>query len=309
MARQWDIDSVRSFYADCGCTLLSTEYKTKKTKYTFLCQCGEKHTSTFDDFYNGRRVCKSCRYKKAAESNRTISEKDVIAAVSNLQGTFTRMYYKKGKHDKKNLYVEYTCREGHKNNVYYGSIRKGHQCKTCSAIDARKRYQKSLDEVAAELATYGLTLLSSEYLNMDSNISYLCTCGDKHQGTLGNIRKGIRSGCRRPRGDQHRFWNSSLTKEDREASRHYPEYTEWVKSVYERDDYTCQKCNARGVTLNAHHILPYAQYKKLRTELSNGITLCEDCHRGFHKEYGLKNFNADDLTKFLEHNRRRDTNE
>lgn len=64
------------------------------------------------------------------------------------------------------------------------------------------------------------------------------------------------------------------------------EYTEWRKSVFERDGYTCRKCGRRGARLNAHHIKPYAKYKGLRYELSNGITLCEKCHREVH--YGEK---------------------
>ena len=54
-------------------------------------------------------------------------------------------------------------------------------------------------------------------------------------------------------------------------------------SVFKRDNFTCQKCGIVGRELNAHHIKPYAKYKELRYELSNGITLCEDCHKLVHK--------------------------
>lgn len=54
---------------------------------------------------------------------------------------------------------------------------------------------------------------------------------------------------------------------------------EWRKAVFQRDDYTCQLCNKRGGVLNADHIKPFAEYPELRLELSNGRTLCIECHK------------------------------
>jgi len=61
----------------------------------------------------------------------------------------------------------------------------------------------------------------------------------------------------------------------------------WRKLVYNKDNYTCKICGDRGgcghrVKLNAHHILPYAKYPNVRYDISNGITLCEKCHRMLH---------------------------
>ena len=59
---------------------------------------------------------------------------------------------------------------------------------------------------------------------------------------------------------------------------------DWRAMVYERDDFTCKMCNARSginnpVALNAHHIKTFDSRKDLRLEISNGITLCESCHK------------------------------
>lgn len=66
--------------------------------------------------------------------------------------------------------------------------------------------------------------------------------------------------------------------------RRTPEYHRWRKEVYERDNYTCQNCKQKGGKLNAHHIKPFSKYKNLRTQVDNGITLCEKCHKLLHKK-------------------------
>ena len=56
-------------------------------------------------------------------------------------------------------------------------------------------------------------------------------------------------------------------------------YREWRKAVFERDNFECQKClQKRGNYITAHHIKSFSKYPKLKYEISNGITLCENCH-------------------------------
>ena len=66
--------------------------------------------------------------------------------------------------------------------------------------------------------------------------------------------------------------------------RFTPEYNQWRISVLERDKYTCQHCGQIGGRLEAHHIKNYKDFKKLRTDIDNGITLCKKCHKKTHKK-------------------------
>lgn len=67
-----------------------------------------------------------------------------------------------------------------------------------------------------------------------------------------------------------------------DAGRKTPEYKKWRKSVFERDNYTCKLCGKRGGKLNAHHIERYRNCIERRTDISNGITLCDACHKKIH---------------------------
>jgi len=54
---------------------------------------------------------------------------------------------------------------------------------------------------------------------------------------------------------------------------------EWRESVFKRDKWTCQNCGVRGGKLQAHHIKPYKEFPELRHDISNGLTLCVECHK------------------------------
>lgn len=50
-------------------------------------------------------------------------------------------------------------------------------------------------------------------------------------------------------------------------------------AVFQRDNFTCQGCKQRGGRLHAHHILAFSQFPEHRFDVSNGLTLCKECHK------------------------------
>lgn len=78
--------------------------------------------------------------------------------------------------------------------------------------------------------------------------------------------------------------DSYLKHKETNKERKTPEYINWRKKVFERDNYTCQICGQKGGELNAHHIKPFSKYKNKRIDINNGITLCQKCHKLIHKK-------------------------
>ena len=101
-------------------------------------------------------------------------------------------------------------------------------------------------------------------------------------------------------GENSPSYNPNLTEEDRITQRKSNDYYLWRKSVFNRDNYTCQACgDNQGGNLNAHHIINYMENEYLRTNVNNGITLCKTCHKDFHDTYGYKNNNEIQLNEFI----------
>lgn len=82
-------------------------------------------------------------------------------------------------------------------------------------------------------------------------------------------------------GSKNPNWKGGV-KSINQIGRYTKKYYQWVNKVMERDNYTCQHCGQYGGKLNSHHILSWAKYPDKRLEISNGLTLCVDCHRKEH---------------------------
>lgn len=100
-------------------------------------------------------------------------------------------------------------------------------------------------------------------------------------------------------GPKHWQWKGGITPINLQI-RNSAEYINWRKAIFERDDYTCQECKIRGGKLNADHIKPFALHPELRFELSNGRTLCVDCHRKTDT-WGTKSWKSRTVSNVLVH--------
>lgn len=98
--------------------------------------------------------------------------------------------------------------------------------------------------------------------------------------TKQRLRERQRLSC--PRGPESHSWKGGASDQRKRELVGF-RYREWRRLVFERDNYTCQHCqDATGGNLHAHHIQTWAEFPDLRYEVSNGLTLCRDCHEKVH---------------------------
>lgn len=93
-------------------------------------------------------------------------------------------------------------------------------------------------------------------------------------------------------GEKHHNWNPDKSTEEKNKDRTQRRHKEWDsvkwrKAVFLRDGFRCQLCGNKR-NLNSHHLNCWSLFKDQRYDVNNGITLCNACHRSFHKKYGLK---------------------
>ncbi len=84
------------------------------------------------------------------------------------------------------------------------------------------------------------------------------------------------------RGESHVEWSGG------QSERVNPQYRKWRKAVLERDKHHCRLCHVGNWRLEAHHIKRFSSCQASRWIVSNGITLCHDCHimyTGCEEEY------------------------
>lgn len=72
----------------------------------------------------------------------------------------------------------------------------------------------------------------------------------------------------------------------------------WRNDVLKEQGEICQKCGALE-GLHIHHLQNFAEHPALRHVISNGIVICGNCHREFHKEYGYSKNTGEQMEEFL----------
>ena len=123
-------------------------------------------------------------------------------------------------------------------------------------------------------------------------------CKKKKYFTLSQIENGEGKYCSRgcwgdvqretQKGSNSHLWQGGKTEKGK-TERARAKYRKWRSDVFRRDNWTCQTCNIRGCYLEAHHIKSWAKHPELRYVLSNGQTLCLDCHKLTNNYKGKNN--------------------
>ncbi len=154
-----------------------------------------------------------------------------------------------------------------------------HKCKNCSVVffDSPSRNRVYCSVNCRANSKEHKSILSNRSKN--NSWGSLRKLDDKYRQKM----REIFSGRVRPElvklktGKNNPNWRGGVTPKNKRI-RMSAKFSQWRKSVFERDNYTCQICKIKGGILHPDHIKQFAYYPNLRFELSNGRTLCKECH-------------------------------
>lgn len=187
-----------------------------------------------------------------------------------------------------NTPMNYKCSCGNIAKIRLSCFNKGQRCYECRNKKLSEVQRFSFDDVKKVFDERKTTLLSTEYRGVHHKLKYICPkCGEIAYMTFSNFRRGYGcANCKKLqlKGANNPNYNPNLTDYDRrELGRYEDSYKAFRRAVFARD----KKCVVCGATKNkvVHHLDGYAENQEKRTDINNAVTLCEDCHKDFHRLY------------------------
>ena len=292
---RWDIEKVRKVFEERGYKLLSTEYRKIQAKLEIKCPENHIIQMRLDSFLRGSG-CNKCGIKKQAEKIRfTLKKAKKIFREGGCKLLEEKYVNSKTK-------MKYICECGRTSEITLSCFKQGKRCKKCAIEKKAKKLRHIYEEVKDIFRKGGCVLISKEYKNSKQKLNYRCNCGRKSKISLNSFLRGRRCkecGIEKRSGENFYKYNFNLTDEEREKDRYCYGLGKWKKDVREKDNYTCQICGEKEGKLCAHHIESYTPNKELRIIVSNGVLMCENHHKLFHKIYGNGYNTREQFEEFL----------
>jgi hypothetical protein len=266
-----------------------------KTKHTHICKfCGKKFTNVHK---NAKYCSDECSIK-----SQTKSQEQFINELSKVNPNVEVLSdYKGGKHPIK-------CRCKIHNKIYETTpqvLLRGCGCDECSSEKISDKKRKEHDIFVFEMKHIHPNIkILGKYEGNNKSVKCRCkTCGCEWNPNPHDLLQGHgcpSCGIKSRSGENHPKWNPNLSQKDREDNRKIEGYAEWRDQVYKKDNHTCQCCgDDRGGNLNAHHLDGYNWCIEGRTDVNNGITLCDTCHKEFHSIYGYGDNTKEQYEEFI----------
>lgn len=286
----------------------NSERSTNQILLKWKCECGEEFER---NFATQRRSttgkCNKCNFlergrKKAIPNEKYFEmlESKSVSLVGELPKTTEELFLVR-------------CECGEVFSTTYASMRNTHaldgklKCLECRTREVAERCLKPFEEIKSIVEAKGLVLLSdeSEYKGANSSLRVIGLCGHETTVHVRTVQRGEYKGlCRACNiesisGENNYNWKGGTY--DREREKWNATYTakKWRKDVLKRDNHTCRCCGQKQGKLNVHHLNGYGWCVEQRADVDNGATLCEDCHKLFHKIYGNKHNTAEQYYDFL----------
>lgn len=188
------------------------------------------------------------------------------------------------------------------NNKVTKNLRDIKKTKGCYHCNESKK--KTTREIIEFCESIEYEFMDEEYINNHHKHKLKCDRGHITFMSMANLKNGARCfKCSKEdnRGENHVNWNPNITQEKRLEKRKSLKNIYWRNDVFKRDVYTCLICkDNKGGNLNAHHLDGYNWCKERCLDITNGVTLCNECHKLFHCIYGYGDNTEEQYNEFVQ---------
>jgi len=278
-SKKHTIDAVRQNIESFGYKLISTQYFDTKQKLDIVCSAGHSYKASFHVFQQGHR-CPEC----------SSSAKFTIDAVKQYIESFEGYRLRSTVYVDCRAKLDVICPVGHSYKAAYAKFQEGQRCPECAG-----NKKNTIDAVKQHIESFGYRLRSNTYVGSNAKLEIICPVGHNYKVTYGSFQSGVR--CAECSFISKR--RTMLNGEDwKPYGRNSKADAAWRKAVLKRDARTCQACFYPSKKLHAHHIESFARNPELQTDISNGVTLCVNCHYALHSRYGQTTATRADLAEF-----------
>lgn len=281
-----------------GYTFLEYRYTKNNSYWLCRCDCGTEKVVLASAIKNGTIKSCGCLAKDRLYEDLTNQKFNLL----------TVLYYLYSKNQKR--YWLCICECGEEKIVDTSDL-KSNAVKSCGCLQHKSRFEDLTNQ------RFNFLVFIRFCYRKNKRTYWLCKCDCGVEKILwaDGVKRGrtmscgcYNQKCRLSRkGKKSPAYRHDLTPEERKERdndrRVCPKNWAWRKKVYKRDNYTCQCCGQHSGNLAAHHIYNFSAHKKLRYVTSNGITLCVNCHKEFHHQFGNKYTTKKQFNKFKKQKR------
>jgi len=171
-----DIRDIKTAFNKEGYFLLSECYKNAHTKLDYRCVNGHVGSISWKNWKSGSR-CNKCSINNRRHS------------LSFIKNSFKKEGYILLSEKYKNAHTKliFKCPKGHHHSIMWNDWQQGKRCFYCS-----DNVKPSYDLVKNSFKEAGYILLSTEYINNNSKLDYVCDKGHHCSMVWGNWKQGNR---------------------------------------------------------------------------------------------------------------------